>query len=64
MKRILIDIKELAELTGLSVGTLYQWVSQKKIPYVKCGRLTKFDIERIKKWLEEHSVEPEKLWMR
>ena len=64
MKRILININELSELTGLSVGTLYQWVSQRKIPYVKVGRLTKFDLGRIKKWLEENSFEPKRSWVQ
>jgi excisionase family DNA binding protein len=56
MNKILIDINELSEKIGVSVGTLYQWVSQKKIPYVKCGRLTKFSLEDINNWIRAHSV--------
>ena len=54
----LIDINELAEITGLSIHTLYTWVSQKRIPFVKTGRLTKFDIRIINKWIESISVVP------
>jgi len=53
----LIDINELSEYTGLSKNTIYSWVSQRKIPFVKCGRLTKFDLQRIDEWIEENSSE-------
>ena len=39
----LMTIQEVAELTGVSVTTLYKWVSQRKIPHIKMGRLVKFD---------------------
>lgn len=52
IKKRLITIQEIAQLTGLSEGTLYQWVAQKKgIPYVKVGRLTKFDLKDVEKWI-------------
>ena len=57
MNRRLIDVQELSELTGLSKNTIYCWVSQRRIPFVKCGRLTKFDLQKIEEWIEEHSVE-------
>lgn len=56
MDRRLINIKELSEYTGLSVNTLYSWVSRGKIPCVKAGRLRKFDIRAIDKWIEDNSV--------
>ena len=52
----LLDIKEVAHYTGLSVHTLYTMVSQRRIPYVKMGRLTKFDREEIDKWIASHAV--------
>lgn len=62
VEKRLISINELAALTGLSKGTLYQWVSRKKgIPYVKVGRLTKFDLKDVEKWIEEHKVHPNKI---
>jgi len=57
MNRRLINVEEFSELTGLSKSTIYSWVSQRRIPFVKCGRLTKFDLERIDEWIEENSVE-------
>ena len=57
MKKGLIDINELSESTGLSTSTMYSWVSQKRIPYVKCGSSTRFDLERIDEWTKKNSVE-------
>ncbi len=57
MQKRLITIKEASEYLGISVNTLYSWVSQKKIDYVKIGRLTKFDLKIIDKFIENNSVE-------
>ena len=57
MNQRLINVEELSELTGLSTSTIYSWVSQRRMPFVKCGRLTKFDLQRIDEWIEESSVE-------
>ena len=52
----LLDIHQVATHTGLSVHTLYTMVSQRRIPFVKLGRLTKFDREEVDKWIASHSV--------
>lgn len=52
----LLDIQQVATYTGLSVHTLYTMVSQRRIPFVKMGRLTKFDREELDKWIASHSV--------
>ena len=54
--RRLLDIQQVATYTGLSVHTLYTMVSQRRIPFVKMGRLTKFDRVEIDKWIAGHSV--------
>lgn len=56
--RRLFTISEVAQYTGLSVHTLYTMVSQRRIPYVKAGRLVKFDLKVIDTWIERHSVKP------
>lgn len=45
--RRLINVRELAEYLDLKVSTIYCLVSQRRIPFVKVGRLTKFDLEKI-----------------
>lgn len=52
----LINVTDLSEITGLAVDTLYRWVAQKRVPYVKVGRLTKFDITAIDEWIKDMSV--------
>jgi len=53
MEKRLLSVNELSEYIGISVNTVYSWVSQKIIPYVKCGRLTKFDIKVINSLIEK-----------
>jgi len=43
-------------MIGIKVDTLYHWVSQKRVPYVKIGRLTKFDLQVIDEWIKEATV--------
>ena len=62
MNKLLINVRQLSESTGLSVFTLYSWINQKRIPYVKVGRLVRFDPKKIEKWIEGKTVE-EKNWM-
>jgi excisionase family DNA binding protein len=56
----LLSIQDVAELTGLSVGTLYHWVSQRRIPVVRfsarCIRFRRADIES---WLEQMVIPPD-----
>ena len=58
MTRRLLTIQEVHQYTGLSVHTLYTMVSQRRIPFVKMGRLTKFDLRTLDSWIEKHSVRP------
>ena len=58
IKRRLLNVKETAEYTGLSVHTLYTMVSQRRIPYVKVGRLTKFDLTLLDEWIKTNTVMP------
>ncbi len=54
----LLSIKEAANYMGLSPHTLYAMVSQRRVPYVKVGRLTKFDVGLLEAWLKQHTVMP------
>ena len=58
MTRQLLNIKEVADYTGLAPDTLYTMVSKRQIPYVKLGRLLKFDPRAIDAWITENSVMP------
>ncbi|MEP7152447.1 MAG: helix-turn-helix domain-containing protein [Nitrospira sp.] len=54
----LIDIKAAAQYTGLSAHTIYAMVSQRRIPYVKVGRLVKFDVALLDAWIKQNTVMP------
>ena len=58
MKGRLLDIQEVSQYTGLSVHTLYSMVSQRRIPYVKVGRLVRFDQGLLNQWLKQNTVMP------
>lgn len=53
----LVDIAELSKGLDISRHTIYGWVSQKKIPYTKVGRLLRFDLQEIREWLISRHVE-------
>ena len=54
---MLMDIQQLSAKLSISVGTLYNWTSQKRIPYFKIGRKVLFDERCIDEWLEKSKVE-------
>ncbi|MDK2742555.1 MAG: helix-turn-helix domain-containing protein [Nitrospira sp. BO4] len=60
--RRLLTIREAAQYTGLSVHTLYTMTSQRRIPHVKVGRLTKFDLATLDKWIKQQTVMPVPKW--
>ena len=54
----LVDIRVVADYLGISPDTGYTMVSQRRIPYVKVGRLLRFDLKAIDEWITQHSVMP------
>jgi len=58
MTKRLVNIQAASEYLGLSVHTLYTMVSQRRIPFVKVGRLTKFDVSLLDKWISQHTIMP------
>ena len=59
MENRLLDVREVAELLGLVPGSIYQLISQSRIPFVRlsarCVRFRRCDIDR---WIAERVVEP------
>jgi excisionase family DNA binding protein len=56
MDKRYLSPKELSEYTGLSVYTIYLWIRQRKIPFIKKSRLKKFDKEEIDKWFKRDEI--------
>ena len=56
--RRLVDIQVLAGYLDVAPDTIYTMVNQRRIPYVKVGRLLKFDPRAIDAWIAKNSVMP------
>jgi excisionase family DNA binding protein len=52
----LIDIAELERRTAIKQATLRKYVVQRKIPFVKIGRLVRLDPPEIEAWIAERKV--------
>lgn len=52
MSKKLLDVKEVAEMLGVSTVTVHRLKKEGKIPYIKIGGSLKFDIEDINKWID------------
>lgn len=54
----LVNIQTVAEALGLKVSSVYNKVSRRELPFVKVGRLTKFDPAAIDAWIKQQSFPP------
>ena len=55
----LLNVDEAAALLGISKAVLYRYTStRKKITFVKFNRRVLFDEDKLKEFVDEHSVEP------
>lgn len=54
--RKLLSTQEAAACLGIRITTLYAWVCQRKIPFIKVGKLVKFKDRDLDKWVEERRV--------
>ncbi|MEK6645318.1 MAG: helix-turn-helix domain-containing protein [Candidatus Firestonebacteria bacterium] len=53
----LLKVEEVAECLGLGKQTLYNMVSERKIPFVKLGKSLRFDVKDIDALIERGRVE-------
>jgi excisionase family DNA binding protein len=54
----LVGIGAAAQYIDMSVHTVYTMVSQRRIPFVKVGRLTKFDVTELDRWIKKNTTMP------
>lgn len=50
--------EEGARILGCTPKTLRVWVSKRKVPYIKVGRLTRFRRSDLKEYLDRNTVLP------
>ena len=55
----LLDVNEAAEYLGLTVGSLYHFVSEKRIPVVRISkRCIRFRMSDLLRWINEKTENP------
>jgi excisionase family DNA binding protein len=56
----LLKVDDVADLLGVSPKTVYGWVYQRAIPFVKPSRTTlRFRRSEIEAWLDDRSIAPD-----
>lgn len=55
MNTELLTVPEVAALLRVRISTVRSWVLNKRIPYVKCGRIL-FDRATVERWIASRVV--------
>ena len=58
LRESLIDIDEVASRLGVSTRYVRRLVAERRIAYLKVGRLVRFNNEVVDAWLESCAVKP------
>ena len=53
----LLNVREAALYLGLQADTVYKKSRLRELPSVKVGRALRFDIEALRRFVEEHTIE-------
>ena len=53
----LLKVEEAARYLGLEVDTVYKKARLRELPSVKVGRALRFDVEALKRFIEQHTIE-------
>jgi excisionase family DNA binding protein len=48
----LITVQDAAKFLAVSTSTLYGWVYQRRIPFVKVGRALRFELAELQKFIQ------------
>ncbi len=50
----LLNVKETAQFLNVKQGTIRHLCFTRKIPFIKVGRLVRFNLNELKLWLESN----------
>lgn len=50
----LITVQDAAKFLAVSISTLYGWVYQRRIPFVKVGRALRFELAELQKFIQSN----------
>lgn len=51
-----LSVDEIAAYLGVKRGTVYKWIERKNMPAHKVGRLWKFKIDEVDRWVRKDEV--------
>ena len=55
----LLDTKTVADMTGISQGTLENWrTTGRGMRYVKYGQVVRYRLSDVERWIDAHTVTP------
>jgi excisionase family DNA binding protein len=57
-QRRLVTVQEAARYLAVSVSTLYGWVWQRRVPFIKMGRALRFDLGDLEIFVEANRQRP------
>ena len=58
MLKSYLTIDEVADLLRCSIPSVYRYVSQRKIPFIKQNHRVLFDPQDIHAWMESKKIQP------
>jgi len=53
-----LNVGEISVYLGMGKPTIYRYAEERKIPCFKIGKILRFDIHEIEKWLKGFKREP------
>jgi excisionase family DNA binding protein len=51
-RKLLITVREAADLVGLGKDTVYRLIAQGKFPYKRIGGVLRVPVKALEKWVE------------
>ena len=54
----LINLETVSEILGVAPKTIHNWVSLRKVPYVKVGQKVMFRPKSLESWLNRKEIKP------
>ena len=51
-----LSVAEICTYLGIKRDTVYKWISEKKLPAHRIGKLWKFKISEVDEWVDKQDI--------
>ena len=58
VKHRFMTVNEVSDLLRCSIPTVYRYISNQSIPYIKQGHRVLFDKSDLEEWIEDRKIRP------